>query len=249
MPQLRRGEPRVGRHVIAVPALEPEERPDDPDARHRERCRAQRIGGCRETGQDPGVAAVGDRDSDGQVRLPQVRDRGLERRRECAAGDEPVAVVDEMAKSGGPTGRVDPGRQRQVVAVVKAHPVEVATLTRRAVIGLAAGDVANDLDVGGRAPQPALLRRERSFAIHVDTAMPGGQGRRGAGDGRRASPARREEAGEREDQASDWPRMTRDAGHPGILRRFSATRHRVTPGCDARQDGAWKGACYARCHR
>ena len=77
-----------------------------------------------------------------------------------------------MPKTRRPARRIDPGRQRQVVAVPLAHPVEVAALVARRVVGLVLDDVAHDLDAGGRAPQPRALRREHAVAVERDATRP-----------------------------------------------------------------------------
>ena len=90
--ELARRQLPVRRHVVAVaPALEAVQRPRHADARDREPARLRRVGGRGEAGQDPGVVAVGDRDPDRAVGLPEVRDRGSQRGVEAAARDEPVS--------------------------------------------------------------------------------------------------------------------------------------------------------------
>ena len=149
------------------------------------------------------MPAVRDGDRDRQTGLAQVGDGGSERRVERSARDQAVAIVDVVAEAGGPAGGIHPGRHRQVVSVVPAHPREVGSLAGGAVVGPVVDDVADDLDAGRGAPQPRSLRRERAASVEADAAIPGGQrGATGRSGHRRAGRgAGRQAECDRQDQA------------------------------------------------
>ena len=224
--ELGRRQLRVRCHVVAVLALEPVQRTGHPDARDPERRRHRRVGRGPEAGQDPAVVTVRDGQRDRQVRQSQPLDGRSQRRIEGPARDQPVAVVDEVTQTGGPAGRIHARGQREVVAVVPAHPVEVATLVGRAVVGLPIDDVAHDLDAGRRAPQPRLLGRERSVAVEVDAAGPGGQVRRS----RLGRPAWADRATPRRDRARRAGRRASESGAACEMpSRSSCPNRRMAP--------------------
>ena len=168
---------RVRLHVVAVPALAPVEWPGHAHAGDPERRRLGRVGRGAEPGQDPAVVAVRDCQGDREIGHAQPRDGRPQRGIEGPTRHQPVAVIDEVTQAGGPAGGINARGQRQVVAVVGAHPVEVTPLAARAVVGLPIDDVAHDLDAGGCAPQPRPLGREHAWTIEVHAAGPSRQGR------------------------------------------------------------------------
>ena len=171
--ELARGQTPVRSHVVAVrPALKAPQRPDHADARDREPAGLRRIRRRREAGQHPGVVAVRDGDPHRQVGLAQVGDRRPQRGAEAAALVQPVAAVDVVPEPRRPARRIDAVGHRDRVAVAGTHVVEVPPLAGPRMVGRVGLDVAHDLDVGGGAPQPGLLGRERARAVEVDAAGP-----------------------------------------------------------------------------
>ena len=128
--------------------------PDDPDARHLEQIGRGRIGRRLEASEDPAVVAVRDRERHRQVRPPHAFHGRPQGPIEGPAGQEPVAIVNEMAQSRRPADRVNARGLRKVVPVPLAHPVEVASLAAVLWSVVALDDVPHDLDAGRRAPQP-----------------------------------------------------------------------------------------------
>ena len=182
------------------------------------------------------MIAARDGQRHGQVGQPDACDGEPDRAEERGARRQPVAVVDEVAQAGRPALRVDTGRQRQRVPISRAHPREVATLGGPAVVLAVVLDVAHDLDVGGRAPQPRLLGREDARAVQVDAAGPcreGGDGaRRGnfAGAGRSGGERtgrRSERDRERPEQAGREPEaaVLAWACHASILPQDAGSCH------------------------
>jgi hypothetical protein len=181
--ELGAGELLVRLHVVAVcPVLPTPERSGHPNADDLEIVGHRRVSGGRETMQDPAVVAVVDEERDRQVGAPQGLDRRSDERGEGRTPHEAIAIVDEVAHARRPAGRIDALLDGDVVAQVVAHVAEVTVLPGPAVVFLVANDVADDLDVGGRAVVPGLLGREDARPIQVDAAVPGRQragGRRG----------------------------------------------------------------------
>jgi hypothetical protein len=173
------------------------------------------------------MVTVRDRDPDRQTAAPQVRDGRSQRRIEGAARHQPIASVDEMAQAGSPPARIDTVADRDRIAVVRAHVVEIALLAGARMIGRMVGDVAHDLGVGSRAPEPGLLGRERAGSVQVDAAGPArenGRGRVGSGGG---GTQRRDGHRHGEDESGERPGAS-EAGHRHIVARIGDSRRRWT---------------------
>ena len=127
-PELGNGQGRSGLHVVAVLALQPVERSDDPHRRHVELRGGGRIGGGREPGQDPAVTAVRDGECDRQPGQPHPSHGRPKGRPKGPARDQAVPIVHEVPQACRPAGRVHARRLGQRVPVVLPHPFEVRSL-------------------------------------------------------------------------------------------------------------------------
>ena len=238
--ELLGGQLGVRAHVVAEPpALEAPQRPDDPDGRHPEGVGRSGIGRRIEPRQDPRMGSPTHGDPDRQARPPQARDGRSEGRIERPTCDHPVAGVDEAPQAGRPADGIDAVRLRDVVAVPVAHVVEVPRLGRPTVIGRPPDDVAHDLDVGRRAPQPGPLGAERARPIQVDAAGPGGCIRRRDGSERRCAGAEQDNGGDGGKEPAAQARRGRSARHHLIVARSGRSRHRgrspMHLGCPSRR--------------